>query len=68
MASVDLILTADNRKVHEGFLVTRGKFETVEFQLEARHIWKEASQKTTVAIKLLTVDMFQFQIMLAQRR
>ncbi len=60
MASVGLILTADNRKVHKGFLVTRGKLETREFQLEARHIWKEASQNTTVTIKLPTVDVFQF--------
>jgi hypothetical protein len=57
---VGLILTADNRKVHEGFLVTRGKLENGDFQLEARHIWKEASQNTTVTIRLPTVDMFQF--------
>jgi hypothetical protein len=39
VACVGLALTADNRKVHEGTLITRGKLDTTEFQVEAKHIW-----------------------------
>jgi hypothetical protein len=60
VASVGLILSADNRKVHEGFLVTRGKFETGELQMEARHIWREADHGVTVTIRLPTADVFRF--------
>ncbi len=41
-----LILTADYKKVLEGFVVTRGKLE--------------ASQGTIITIKMPTVEMFQF--------
>jgi hypothetical protein len=37
---VGLILTADNKKVLEGFLVTEGKLETRKDHLETKHIWK----------------------------
>jgi hypothetical protein len=59
-ACVGLSLSPDNRKVHEGFLITRGKFETAELQLEAKNIWREASGEAFMTIKLPPASMFCF--------
>ncbi len=52
VACEGLILYPDNRKVHKSFLVTCGKLEMAEFQLEAKHLWREA----LITIKLPPVD------------
>ncbi len=52
VACEGLILYPDNRKVHKSFLVTCGKLEMAEFQLEARHLWREVLR----TIKLPPVD------------
>jgi hypothetical protein len=58
---VGLILTPDNRKVHAGALITRGKPENAELQLEAKNIWKEASAGTILTINLPSLDIFRFE-------
>jgi hypothetical protein len=59
-ACVGLVLSPDNKKVHEGFLITRGKLETAELQLVAKNIWKEASGEALMTIKLPPASMFRF--------
>jgi hypothetical protein len=60
VACIGLTLTDDNRKVHQGCLLTRGKMETVEHIMEARKVWHGATASTMFTLKLETVDIFQF--------
>jgi hypothetical protein len=52
VACVGLALSADNRKVHEGTLITRDKLDTTGFMVEAKHIWQKAAAGTMLTIQL----------------
>jgi hypothetical protein len=58
LACIGLTLMADNRMIHQGYLDTRGKMETVEYGMEAKKAWQGSMASTTLTIRLKTSDVF----------
>ena len=57
---VCLMLSADNKRVEDGFLVTRGPIEVKEMRIEANKIWPTASADVFLLVKLASADIFSF--------